>query len=397
MIILVVNVGSSSHKISLFDLHNLHPVEPLWKAVLDWGRVGHMTLSIATSGGKTLKRELENNTIPQAVEGMIQNLWQGDTKVIDSSSDIGMVGHRVVHGGMHYVQPTLITPEIKNNLRELNHLAPLHNPGNLEGIELMEKFFPKIPQIAVFDTSFHATMPVVTKTYPIPIEWEEEGIQRYGFHGISHHYCADRAATMLNKDLSSLKIINCHLGNGSSLCAIKHGISVDTSMGMTPMEGLMMGTRSGSIDPGIILYLMREKLLSVEFVDKMLNDLSGLKGIAGTSDMRDLVSRTDPFASLAFEMYVYRLRGYIGSYFTHLGGIDVLSFTAGIGEHSAALRAAACKDLTMLGIELDHDKNALCTDDQDISLAHSKVRVLVIHTKEEWMIAKKCFEMEKTP
>lgn len=389
MIILVVNVGSSSHKISLFDLKDSSFTKPLWKGVLDWGREDVLpSYTLENVQGVKIQKQFDRFDVDAAIEAMLQTLWQGDSKVVEGPHSIERIGHRVVHGGRVFQQPTLITAEVKKTIKELTSLAPLHNPGNLEGIELMEKLFPNIPQIAVFDTAFHSYMPDFAKTYPVPMSWKQEGVQRYGFHGISHHYCSDRAAALLGKDLKSLKIINCHLGNGASVCAIREGRSVDTSMGMTPMEGLMMGSRCGSIDSGILLYRLREKKEPQDHLDRILNFESGLKGIAGSSDMREVMGRQDEFAQLAVEMYVYRLRGYVGAYLTHLEGVDALIFTAGIGENNAEIRRRTCEGLSFLGIELDIEKNQNCEPDQDIASRNSKTRILVIKTQEEWMIAK---------
>lgn len=258
MKILVVNAGSSSHKLSLYNLVNEKPVEPLWEGVLDWGMDEKpFSVKVRNDTGKNIKGELKTRNVEEGIQILLNSLWKGSTRVIESLSSIERIGHRVVHGGAEFEQPALINNSVKDRIRELIPLAPLHNPANLQGIDLMEACFPSLPQIAVFDTAFHSTMPEMIKTYPVPWEWKERGIQRYGFHGISHHYCAERAASFLNRHPKELKIINCHLGNGCSLCAIKDGKSYETTMGLTPLEGLMMGTRCGSIDPGILLYLMR--------------------------------------------------------------------------------------------------------------------------------------------
>lgn len=392
MKILVINAGSSSHKLSLYDIKDLQPVEPLWKATIDWGRGGaHSFLVVTVPGQCKMEKSLENSSIQEGLQILLTSLWQGSTQVISGLSAIESIGHRVVHGGRAFQCPTLINDKVKAELHSLIPLAPLHNPANLQGIEIMEQHFPHIPQIAVFDTAFHAQMPEKVKAYPVPYAWKAEGIERYGFHGISHQYCAERAAALLQKEPRDLKMINCHLGNGASLCAIKDGKSVDTTMGFTPMEGLMMGSRCGSIDSGILLYLLREKKYTVEDLDAILNFNSGLKGIAGTSDMREILASQEARAQLAFEMYNYRLKGYIGALITQLEGIDTLIFTGGVGENAAAVREATCQGLKFLGVELDVEKNLKCQPDQDVALLASKVRILVIHTREEWMIARECF------
>ena len=396
MKILVVNAGSSSHKLSLFDLCDDQPTEPLWEGSLDWGR-GQMPLSLKVkgSGGRQVEQELENRNVEEGLKILLNSLWQGPAQVIKDLSAIERIGHRVVHGGSEFERPTLIEKEVKKQIGKLIPLAPLHNPANLQGIEFMEKAFPSVPQIAVFDTSFHLTMPEIIKTYPVPWAWKEWGVLRYGFHGISHHYCAERVAHFLHRDPRELKIINCHLGNGCSLCAIKEGKSYDTTMGLTPLEGLMMGTRCGSIDPGILLYLMREQHLSLQELDGALNSASGLKGIGGHSDMRELLGlQGDARALLAVQMFVHRLQGLIGALAASLEGFNVLSFTAGIGENAASIREAVCRGLSFLGLAIDSDKNVNCTPDAEISSAASSIKVLVIHTREDWMIARACLNFK---
>jgi acetate kinase len=392
MKILVVNAGSSSHKLSLYDLQDEEPIEPLWKGLLDWGREGQpLFLSIKNSKGVQIERNLEHNKIEEGIKTLLDSLWQGNTQVIESSAAIERVGHRVVHGGSEFEQPTRIDAGVKERIRQLIPLAPLHNRANLQGIELMEKFFPSILQIAVFDTAFHVTMPEIVKTYPLPWEWKEKGIQRYGFHGISHHYCAERATKFLKQDAQSLKIINCHLGNGCSLCAIQEGKSFETTMGLTPLEGLMMGTRCGSIDPGILLYLMREHQMSSQALDEALNFESGLKGIGGSSDMRDLLSKQEERARLAVHMFIHRLKTAIGALAVSLGGFNVLSFTGGIGENAASIREETCRGLACLNVAIDFEKNRVYQPDAEIAMPSSPIRVLVLHTREEWMIARSCF------
>jgi acetate kinase len=393
MKILVVNAGSSSHKLSLYDLHNEEPIEPLWQGAIDWGRKSQPpSLEVKTQTGVQFEQNLNNNNIEQGIETLLKSLWQGKTQVIEGLDAIERIGHRVVHGGMEFERPTLINTMIKERIRSLIPLAPLHNPEDLQGIEWLEKIFPHVPQIAVFDTAFHVTMNEIIKTYPVPYEWKAQGIQRYGFHGISHHYCAERAAKFLKQKPQALKIINCHLGNGCSLCAIKEGKSYETTMGLTPLEGLMMGTRCGSIDPGIILYLMREHKLSQQELENTLNFASGLKGIGGSSDMRELLAhQNDDRARLAVQMFVHRLKTSIGALAVALEGFNVLSFTGGIGEHAAPIREETCLGLKCLNVAIDLEQNRMCTPDQEISTESSNIHVLVLHTQEEWMIARACF------
>jgi acetate kinase len=300
------------------------------------------------------------------------------------------VGHRVVHGGQEYREATLITPEVKAAIRRLFVLAPAHNPANLEGIEAVEQVLPNVPQVAVFDTAFHANIPLEAAIYPMPYSFFEQGIRRYGFHGISHQYCAEKAAQLLNRDLQSLRLITCHLGNGCSLAAIRNGCGVDTTMGFTPLEGLMMGSRSGSIDPGVVIHLLRQDY-NVEQLDRILNQESGLKGISGVSgDMRQIhnaIASGNSRAQLAFNMFIHSLRKHIGAMLASLDGLDALVFTGGIGENVAQVRADACEAFKFLGLKLDSQKNAQSPVNCDIAAADSSVRVLVIHTEEDWAIA----------
>ncbi len=326
---------------------------------------------------------------------MLRTLWSGPTAVVGHPGEIDIVGHRVVHGGREFVQSARITGEVKAVIEQLSPLAPAHNPAALAGIEAVEKLLGQVPQIAVFDTAFHSTLSDAAAIYPGPYAWAEQGIRRYGFHGISHEDCAHRAAKILGRDLDSLRLITCHLGNGCSLCAIENGKSVDTTMGFTPLEGLMMGTRSGSIDPGLLLYLLREKGISADELDRVLNRESGLKGISGLSgDLREIEAakaQGHARAQLAFDMDVHRLRSGIGAMLASLGGLDALIFTGGIGQHSALMRAAACQAFAFLGLELDAGKNEDSPVDKDIAARDSPVRVLVIEAQEDWAIAKRCW------
>lgn len=391
MKILVINAGSSSHKLALFDFNQSNtPLKPIWKGMIEWGRVNEpFNLSVETQQQTRDWQLAQTYQEDQALELLLASLWTDNTRVIEGPQAIQMVGHRVVHGGS-YFQPTLITSQVEKQLEDLASLAPLHNEANLRGVQWMLKRLPGIPNIAVFDTAFHRTMPEVAKTYPLPYEWREQGIQRYGFHGISHHYCADYISTHWPDD--SGKIINCHLGNGASLCAIQNQQSVNTTMGFTPLEGLMMGTRSGSIDPGIIFYLLKEKRFDPALLDKILNFESGLKGIAQTSDMREILRFDLPEKRLAFDMYVYHLKGFIGALAAQMGEIEMLSFTGGIGENVPLLRQKACEGLAFMGVKVDESSNAANSAGQLISAADSKVKVCVIHTQEEWMIAKQCWQ-----
>jgi acetate kinase len=275
--------------------------------------------------------------------------------------------------------------------------APLHNCAELEGMAIVEKLLGSIPQVAVFDTGFHRNMPPPAAVYPGPYEWFESGIRRYGFHGVNHQYCAARAAELLRRDLESLKLVTCHLGNGCSLAAISEGRSVGTTMGFTPLEGLMMGTRSGSVDPGILTYLMRQGRLQAHEIDEMLNRKSGLLGISGISgDMREILAEMNQGnqrARLAFDIYTHRLQAGIGAMIAVLGGIDALVFTAGVGENSPEVRSAACGKLEFLGLKLDEAANAQVSADDDVAAQDSRVRVLVIRAQEDWAIAEECWKL----
>jgi len=398
MKILVLNAGSSSHKAALFDFEVGQ--EPLWRAQLDWTHTaGAVELKAQTSRGEHTDA-LQTQDKTTGLRWLLETLVTGDVAILESLNEIQAVGHRVVHGGREYQQSTPITPEVKTAIRNLFPLAPSHNPANLEGIEAMEAILGEVPQVAVFDTAFHAQMPTAAATYPVPYDWVEQGIQRYGFHGISHRYVAHRAAELLGQPLDALRLITCHLGNGCSLAAVRHGIGVDTTMGFTPLEGLMMGSRSGSIDPGLVLHLLRSDRYSVDDLARLLNKEAGLKGISGlTNDMRQIREAAEQGhdrAQLAFEMFIHSLRRNLGAMLGSLGGLDAIVFTAGIGENSVAVWQAACKDWDCLHLRLDPDQLQRHTTDQDIAAADSAVRVLVIHTQEEWAIAQDCLKLLST-
>jgi acetate kinase len=368
MKILVVNAGSSSHKLSLYELGDdlpEHPLPPLREKKIEWRN--HI-------GAGDLKQ-----AIAQLSEG------------------VDVVGHRIVHGGPQYEEPVRITPDVKAGIAAAAAFAPLHNQDELNAIETVEKLMGKVPQVAVFDTGFHRRMPRAAAVYPGPYEWFTQDIRRYGFHGINHQYCAGRAAQLLKRDLKSLRLVTCHLGNGCSIAAIREGWSIDTTMGFTPLEGLMMGTRSGSIDPGILTYLLRQGSIKPQDIDDVLNRKSGLLGISGvSSDMREVlaaVKQGHERAGLALDIYVHRLRAAIGAMAAVLGGMDALVFTAGVGENSPEVREAACRSLGFLGLNLDEAANAKVSPDMDIATAESRVRVLVIRAQEDWAIAQECWKI----
>ncbi|MCW5313952.1 acetate/propionate family kinase [Nostoc sp. KVJ3] len=402
MKILVLNAGSSTQKSCLYeiadDVFSTQAAQPLWEGKINWTQDREVAeIEVKTATGATLQESISGDSPQAHLTYMLHTLSDGATKVIDQLSDIDLAGHRIVHGGQDYRDPTVITEDVKKAIAHLSNLAPAHNPVAVEGIEAIEEISKDVTQVAVFDTGFHATLPDAAAIYPGPYQWVEQGIRRYGFHGISHQYCSQRAAQILSQDVPPERLISCHLGNGCSLAAIKNGRSIDTTMGFTPLEGLMMGSRSGSIDPGILIYLLRYCDYSVEKLDDILNKASGLKGISGvSSDMREVreaIAQGNSRAQLAWDIYVHRLRSDIGAMLTSLGGLDALVFTAGVGEHSAQIRQAACEVFGFLGLKLDLEKNQQQPVDEDIATTDSAVRVLVIHTQEDWAIAQQCWQL----
>jgi acetate kinase len=403
MKILVLNSGSSSQKSCLYELSAAlpdSPPAPLWEAKIEWREDG-ATLKVRTSSGKTSEQRLDKSKRAEAIAQLLKALVSGETQVLKQLSGIDVVGHRVVNGGREFTSPTLITPEVRAAIEKMAAFAPLHNRAELEGIAQIEKLCGPVRQVAVFDTGFHATLPDAAAVYPGPYDWVQRGIRKFGFHGINHQYCAGRSAQLLGRNLSDLKLVTCHLGNGCSLAAIRGGVSIDTTMGFTPLDGLMMGTRSGSVDPGIITYLVRQDRLNGNTLDEMLNAKSGLLGISGvSSDMREVeaaMKEGNARAKLAFDIFVHRLRSGIGSMIAALNGIDALVFTAGIGENSAEVRAAACANFGFLGLALDPTKNLSAPMESDISTAGSTVRVLVLAAQEDWAIARECWKLSRSP
>lgn len=397
--ILVLNSGSSSQKSSLYEIGRDLPLSlpsAMWEGKIEWDQ-GDADVHVRTSQDANLHQRVKINSRADAMEHLLNTLWTGEAKSVSGPSGIDLVGHRVVHGGQRFKEPTLITADVRSAIARMSAFAPLHNCAELEGIDIVEKKFGAIPQIAVFDTSFHSQLPDAAAVYPGPYEWVSRGIRRYGFHGINHQYCAERAAQLLGRDWCSLKLITCHLGNGCSLAAIEDGRSVDTTMGFTPLDGLMMGTRSGTVDPGILTYLMRQDGLTGQQLDDLLNTRSGLLGISGTSgDMRQIVANMkagDARAKLAFDVFIHRLQSGIGAMIAVLGGLDALVFTAGIGENSPEVRAAACANIAFLGLRLDTTQNAQPSSDQDISEADSAIRCLIIRAQEDWAIARACWHL----
>ena len=387
MKIFVLNCGSSSIKCYLYDFDKSpQPIKPVWEAHLQWKNLfDEPSLSLnkksVAIGAKTVKEALRQ------IVGLL----------LEEVDQVDVIGHRVVHGGEYFSESVLVTDDVKEKIGLLSELAPLHNLSELEGIEILEEVFKDTPHVAVFDTAFHHTLPKTATVYPGPYSWYEEGIRRYGFHGISYQYCSKRGAQMVDQDLKSLKMVICHLGSGASLCALKGGKSIETTMGFTPLEGLMMDTRSGSIDPGILLHFLRNKKKSVEELSEELYQRSGLFGISGiSSDMRDIIqmsSEGDEKARFAFELYLHQLNGHIGAMIAQLEGLDVLIFTAGIGENASLLRERVCKSFSFLGVEIDPLKNQeSSSEDRVLSTENSKVKVLTIHTQEAFEIASECWK-----
>ncbi|MCL4510626.1 MAG: acetate kinase [Bacteroidetes bacterium] len=389
MKILVLNSGSSSVKYQFVDAKDS---VVLAKGIVD--RVG-MNDSVVTHeryDGDKVKISAEVLDHQTAIEYVLAVLLSKNHGVIQDKSQIEAVGHRVVHGGESFSESVLIDEKVMDEIREDIELAPLHNPHNLRGIQAVLKHLPGTPQVAVFDTAFHQKMPPRAFLYGIPyLLYRRYKIRRYGFHGASHYYVSQRAAELLGKPIEKLKIITAHLGNGCSMTAVDGGVSIDTSMGFTPLEGLLMGTRSGDLDPSIILHIVGREGLSLAEANTLLNKHSGLLGISGlTSDMREIISEKksgNKQADLAFQVFTYRIKKYIGSYAAAMGGLDALVFTGGIGENSPDVRAESCKGLDFLGIKIDDDKNNLTVSEKVISAESSKVKVLALPTNEELVIA----------
>ena len=406
MKVLVLNGGSSTLKATLRELgEGPLPVDPpptLWDAYAEWGRrIGKAHFRVR-AGAASHETDIDIETPRDVLPPVFESLWSGPARAVEGPRQIAVAGHRVVHGGRLLQKTTVVTPEVKQGIDRCAAFAPEHNPFQLQAIEAAERALgPGVPQVAVFDTAFHSTLPLFARVYAVPYEWYEGGVARYGFHGISHQYASRRAAQILRRDPAGLRLVTCHLGNGASLAAVRGGQSVDTTMGFTPLEGLMMGTRSGSIDPAILIYLMRSRGYGADQLDRALNKESGLKGVSGLSgDMREIlgaIDRGNPRAKLAFEVYAYRLLREIGGMAASLGGLDALVFTAGIGENCPPLREAVCRNLAFLGLRLDPEKNASPPMDSDIAAPDSAARVLVVHAEEDWEIARECRRMLNEP
>ena len=396
MNVLVINCGSSSLKYQLIDSES--------EAVLAKGLCESIGIDGRLVYQKTgLDKEITEAAMPthkQAIQMVLDALVNPNTGAIASLSEIDAVGHRVVHGGEKFAASTLLTPEVLKGIEECNDLAPLHNPANLIGIDACKELMPDVPMVGVFDTAFHQTMPEKAFLYGIPRKYyDEDGIRRYGFHGTSHQFVSLETAKVLGKDIKDLKIIVCHLGNGASVTAVKGGESVDTSMGLTPLEGLIMGTRSGDLDPAIIEFIANKENKTASEVLNILNKESGVYGVSGvSSDFRDVKAARaegNKVAAAALDAYAYRVAKYIGAYTAAMNGVDVIAFTAGIGEISGTVRSAVLKYLGYLGITVDEEANSKRGDDIVISTPDSKVTVCVIPTNEELAIARETVALVK--
>ena len=396
MNILVINCGSSSLK---YQLINSETEGVLAKGLCERIGIDGM-LTYQPEGGEKEKSEIAMPTHTEAINAVLAALTNEKSGVIKSLSEVGAVGHRVVHGGEKFTSSCLINDESMKAIEECNDLAPLHNPANLIGIRACQELMPGVPMVAVFDTAFHQTMPDVAYTYGIPYEYYEKyKVRRYGFHGTSHSYVSKRTAEIVGKPYDHMKIIVCHLGNGASISAVNCGKSVDTSMGLTPLEGLVMGTRSGDLDPAIIDFVGKKEGLSLDEMNEVLNKKSGMLGISGvSSDGRDLEAAAETGnkrAQLALDVFDYRVIKYIGAYAAAMNGVDAIAFTAGIGENNIKMRKDVCSSLTYLGVKLDEEKNNVRGEERIISADDSKVQVLLVPTNEELAIARETLALVK--
>lgn len=396
MRVLVLNCGSSSIK---YQFINTEEKTTLAKGIVDRIGMSGAVLSHTRYDGDTIKIAGEILDHQMGIEYVLGVMLSKNHGVIDDKDDIDAVGHRVVHGGETFSGSVLITSEVINVLQDNIELAPLHNPPNLKGIQAVTRLLPGKPQVGVFDTSFHMKMPPKAFLYGIPYElYKKHKIRRYGFHGTSHRFVSQRAAEIYGKDLTELKIVTAHLGNGCSMAAVDRGNSVDTSMGFTPLEGLLMGTRSGDLDPSLILYIMSKEGLSLNEAGTLLNKHSGLIGISGeSSDMREIINsykENHKRSTYAFEIFCYRIKKYLGAYAAAMGGLDAFVFTGGIGENSPDVRNEVCKNMEFLGIQLDEQKNK--NNEEVISKDNSRVKVFRIPTNEELVIAMDTHEIVKS-
>lgn len=389
MKILVINAGSSSLKYQLIDMDKSVVMA---KGLCDRIGIDGSKLEYKPQGGEKIVTPAVMRDHSDAIKMVLDALVNPETGVISSMSEIGAVGHRVVHGGENFSKSVVITPEVKKVIEECSELAPLHNPANIIGIEACEKAMPGVPNVAVFDTAFHQTMLAKAYMYALPYEYYEQyKIRRYGFHGTSHKFVSQKAAELAGKDISELKIITCHLGNGSSVAAIKNGKVVDTSMGFTPLAGLPMGTRCGDIDPAIVTYLAEKTGKTPKELDAVMNKKSGMLGVSGkSSDYRDLEAGSksgDERCALAFDMFNYSLTKIVGGYIAAMNGVDVIAFTGGLGENNGWMRKQVMDSFGYIGVEIDDEKNNTSSDYRIISTPESKVKVMILPTDEEMMIA----------
>ncbi|RLD67624.1 MAG: acetate kinase [Bacteroidetes bacterium] len=398
MKILVINSGSSSIKYQLF---NMETSEVLAKGLVDKIGLNGSYLKNERLDGDKVKLEGNIYDHQNGIEYVLGVLISDKHGSLKSLDDIDAVGHRVVHGGEAFNDSVMITDEMISKMEELIELAPLHNPPNLKGIYAVTGLMPNIPQVGVFDTAFHQTMDPHSFMYAIPYSlYTKYGIRRYGFHGTSHRYVSNRVAELMNKDIKDLKIISCHLGNGASIAAIKHGKSVDTSMGLTPVEGLMMGTRTGDLDVGALTFIMSKEVIGIDATNTLLNKHSGVLGVSGvSSDMReveDAAKAGNERALLALDMYQYRVKKYIGSYTAAMGGVDVIIFTGGIGENAVEIRENIVSNFEYLGLEFDNSKNkGVRAVEKELTKDSSKVKVWIVPTDEELVIARDTYEIVK--
>jgi len=390
MKILVINCGSSSLKYQLINMEN---EECLALGLVERIGIEGSKLTQKANGEKYIIEEpMKDHT--DAIRLVLGALVDGTHGVIKDLSEIGAVGHRIVHGGEKYAESVLVTDEVMKNLEECSKLAPLHNPANIIGINACKALMPNTPMVTVFDTAFHQTMPEVAYIYPLPYElYTEHSVRKYGFHGTSHKYVSAKAAEMMGKDIKDLKLITCHLGNGASVTAIQNGKSVETSMGFTPLEGIAMGTRCGSIDPAILTYVMKELDLTIDEANDLMNKKSGVLGISGvSSDFRDIETAAweekNHRAQLALDIFSYKVKKFIGSYAAVMGGVDAIIFTAGLGENSPETREDVCNGLEFLGAVLDKSKNKVRGKAVELNTEDSKTKIFVIPTNEELVIAR---------
>ena len=395
MKILVINTGSSSLKYQLVSMTN---ESVLAKGLCDRIGIEHSFLKHIKTGVDPVVIEKDMPDHTAAIKEVLNALTDEKIGVINDLSEICAVGHRVVHGGEKFSDSVIIDDVVLKAIKDCIELAPLHNPPNVIGIEACQKIIPNIPMVAVFDTAFHQTMPPYAYLYALPYEiYEKYGVRKYGFHGTSHKYVTQRAAAMLNRPLEELRLISCHLGNGASICAVKNGKSVDTSMGFTPLAGLAMGTRCGTIDPAVISYLMEKEKMSISEINDYLNKKSGVLGISGvSSDFRDIHTAADAGnarAKLAIEIFCYRVKKYIGEYAAVIDGLDAVIFTAGIGENNDIVRKQVLTGMDYIGVDIDWDKNMLRGKEIDISTPDAKVKTLVIPTNEELAIARETLKL----